>query len=350
MAKVLLTGGAGFIGSHVALVLLEKGHEVFILDSLVNSSYKVIERINKILGINNKSYKSKLTFIKGDILKKNIIEDIFHKECDSKKPFEAVIHLAGLKSVYESINNPINYWKVNVKGTINLLATMQKYGCFNLIFSSSAVIYGLSDNSLIKENNVIKPINPYGQTKEAVERFFIDIFNSKKDSWSIISLRFFNPIGAHKSGLIGECPLEKPNNIFPTLYSVASGKMNQLKIFGKDWETSDGTCIRDYIHVMDIAEGHVMALEKQLSEKNNISFINLGTAKGTSVLELVKAFQSENKIDIPYIFSERREGDRCRVVADNSLALEILGWKPKRNIREMCKDGWNWYCLNPNGY
>ena len=319
MPKILLTGGAGFIGSHVALLLLEKGYEVFILDSLVNSSYKAIERINLIMNKKDKNHKFKLNFIRGDILKQNIIEDIFQNALNIKRPFDAVIHLAGLKSVNESIDDPIKYWQVNVKGTINLLETMQKYGCFKLIFSSSAVIYAISDNNLIKENNLIKSINPYGQTKEAVEQFLTDIFNSKKNLWSIISLRYFNPIGSHKSGLIGECPLEKPNNIFPALCSVASGK-------------------------------HVMALEKQLLENNNIEFINLGTGKGTSVLELVKSFQIENKINIPYTFTERRKGDKCKVVADNSLALKILGWKPKRNIREMCKDGWNWYCQNPNGY
>ena len=350
MPKILLTGGAGFIGSHVALLLLEKGYEVFILDSLVNSSYKAIERINLIMNKKDKNHKFKLNFIQGDILKQNIIDDIFQNALNIKRPFDAVIHLAGLKSVNESIDDPIKYWQVNVKGTINLLETMQKYGCFKLIFSSSAVIYAISDNNLIKENNLIKSINPYGQTKEAVEQFLTDIFNSKKNLWSIISLRYFNPIGSHKSGLIGECPLEKPNNIFPALCSVASGKHKELKIFGKDWETPDGTCIRDYIHIMDIAEGHVMALEKQLLENNNIEFINLGTGKGTSVLELVKSFQIENKINIPYTFTERRKGDKCKVVADNSLALKILGWKPKRNIREMCKDGWNWYCQNPNGY
>ncbi len=241
------------------------------------------------------------------------------------------------------------YYDVNVLGTISLLKAMQQNNVKKFLFSSSATIYGEPKYLPIDERHPLNAINPYGETKLIVEKMLEDLSKSD-DEWSIISLRYFNPIGSHKSGLIGECPLEKPNNIFPALCSVASGKHKELKIFGKDWETPDGTCIRDYIHIMDIAEGHVMALEKQLLENNNIEFINLGTGKGTSVLELVKSFQIENKINIPYTFTERRKGDKCKVVADNSLALKILGWKPKRNIREMCKDGWNWYCQNPNGY
>ncbi len=350
MTKVLLTGGAGFIGSHLALVLIEKGYEVIILDSLINSSYKAIERLRSITLKNNKSKICKLKFIEGNILKKSIIENVFQNEIKSHRPIDAVIHLAGLKSVNESIDNPIIYWKVNVQGTINLLEIMKKYCCYKFIFSSSATIYGHTNDNLIKENNIIEPINPYGQTKVAVEKFLLNLYNSNNKLWSITSLRFFNPIGAHESGLIGECPLDIPNNIFPTLCEVASGKIKELKIFGDNWDTFDGTCIRDYIHVMDLAEGHIMALEKQLVNKSEILFINLGTSKGTSVLDLVNTFQNVNKIKIPFVFSKRRKGDHCKVVADNTLALKIFGWTPKRNIKDMCKDGWKWYRLNPKGY
>ena len=227
---------------------------------------------------------------------------------------------------------------------------MDENDCRTLVFSSSATVYGFSEKYLINENEKLGPINPYGNTKYVIEKLMHDIYNSSQSEWSIANLRYFNPIGAHNSGLIGENPIGLPNNIFPIILQVAARKIPELKIYGKDWATKDGTGVRDYIHVMDLAEGHVLTMEYLLANSGNILDINLGTGIGTSVLELVNTFKKINKIDVPYSFSERRSGDVSRVVADNSFGRSILNWNPIRSIEDMCRDGWNWKVLNPNGF
>ena len=345
MENILLTGGCGFIGTHTVVALLAKGYNVFILDSLLNSHSESINRILEIFNLKSNN-QEKLFFFKEDIRNKEAINHVFEKARQIKKPIDAVIHFAGLKSVSESLRSPILYWEVNVGGSINLLDVMNKNGCNLIVFSSSATIYGQLDNQPIKENNPIKPINPYGTSKYLVEKMLNDLYNSNPNKWKIANLRYFNPIGAHSSGLIGENPKGDPNNIFPIILNVASKKKSNLEIYGNDWPTIDGTGIRDYVHVDDLAEGHIRALQYLCKEKNKIINLNIGTGKGTSVLELVKKFEKTNQVTIPYIFTERRIGDAGFVVADNSRASEILDWQPKKTIEEMCKDGWTWRCKN----
>ena len=344
METILVTGGTGFIGSHTCLSLLKKGYEVVVVDSLINSSKISLERV-KNLNVNKNIY-----FYEGDIRDINFLDSIFKKYHKKNKPIKNVIHFAGLKSVEESLSTPIKYWENNVDGTIKLLKIMKKNNCKTIVFSSSATIYGFSDKFLIDENSYINPINPYGTTKMVIEKFLNDIYKSTYEDWRIICLRYFNPIGAHASGQIGEDPLGVANNIFPALTRVASGQIEELKIFGNDWPTKDGTCIRDYIHVMDLAEGHISALEYLRRKGKNFSAINLGTGNGTSLLELLNVFQEANKIEIKHSTAPRREGDVSRLVADNSLALKKLNWKPIRTLEQMCKDGWEWQKNNPKGY
>ena len=345
--SILVTGGAGFIGSHTCLSLLKKGYNIAVIDSFINSNILSLNRVKELLSDNN---SIQFNIIKGDIRDKKLLDEIFLNYKIDKKPITSVIHFAGLKSVKESVINPLKYWDVNVNGAINLILKMKEYDCHNIVFSSSATIYGKSNQSRISEDNPIKPTNPYGQTKATIEQIFHDLFSSKKYPWRIANLRYFNPIGAHESGLIGESPLGTPNNIFPFLTKVAHGNLEKLNIFGDDWPTKDGTGIRDYIHVMDLAEGHIAALEYLLSNKSQIINLNLGTGLGTSVLELVHTFEKINNVKINYEFVPRREGDVANVVADNKLAKSILNWQPKRSLEDMCLDGWNWQCLNPKGY
>ena len=347
MKNILLTGGCGFIGTHTAVSLLENGYNVFILDSLINSSFESINKIQKVCNIKPLE-QEKLFFFEDDIRNKEAIKSVFEKANKVKKPIDAVIHFAGLKSVSQSLKVPIKYWDINVGGSINLCDVMNENGCNTIVFSSSATIYGQSDNNLINENNPIHPINPYGTTKCTVENFLNELFNSNPTKWKIASLRYFNPIGAHSSGLIGENPKGEPNNIFPIILNVASRRRSNLSIYGNDWPTNDGTGIRDYVHVMDLAEGHLRALRYLEKENNKIINLNIGTGKGTSVLELVKTFEKINKLKIPYTFAKRRSGDVPCVVADNSLSLKLLKWQPKRTVEEMCRDGWLWRCKNPN--
>tara|TARA_B100000212_G_scaffold250450_1_gene191646 strand:+ start:31 stop:1089 length:1059 start_codon:yes stop_codon:yes gene_type:complete len=350
MKSILVTGGAGFIGSHTSLVLLEKGFEIFVIDSFVNSSLKSIERISLILDEKDKVLKERLHLLKGDLKNQSDIESVFIMSQKLNKRIDAVIHLAGLKSVADSILNPISYWENNVLGTINLLKIMEKYNCRNIVFSSSATVYKANSDKLLNENDICKPINPYGHTKLTIEGILCDLYNSKPFEWKIASLRYFNPVGAHESGLIGEDPSGKPNNIYPQITKVAIGEIDEIKIFGSDWPTNDGTGVRDYIHVMDLAEGHLSALNYLFKEKPQILTMNLGTGKGTSVLELIKTFENINNVKIPHSFVNRRSGDNAFVVADNSLAKNILNWSPIRNIEEICIDGWSWQQKNPNGY
>ncbi len=342
MTKILVTGGLGFIGSHTSLDLLEEGYSLLIIDSLINSSPIVFEKLRKFRSDNEIS--SKIEFFKGDIRDDDFLNDLFMNQTNKNENVEAVIHFAGLKAVGESTNNPLKYWDFNLKGTINLLNVMEKYGCRNLVFSSSATVYGKRDDkALIKEDAEIKPINPYGNTKASIEIILDDLSKIEKNRWNIISLRYFNPIGAHSSRLIGENPVDIPNNLMPIINNVAAGNIKELEIFGSDWETHDGTGVRDYIHVMDLAYGHTLALNKILnSEPKNIQ-INLGTGKGTSVLELVNTFQKVNNVKVPYKFSPRRKGDVAMSVAENNLAKSFLKWLPKRNIEMMCIDSWEWF-------
>ena len=350
MNNILVTGGAGFIGSHTVLLLLEKGFEVFIIDSFITSKTKVLNRILEILRISNIEAKERLHILKGDLRNKSDIDEIFNFAKKLRKPIDSVIHFAGLKSVSESIEDPILYWENNVIGTINLIEIMNRYDCKNIVFSSSATVYKNTLEKLLNENDYCEPVNPYGNSKLTVERFLGDIFQKQPDEWRIGCLRYFNPVGAHQSGLIGEDPTGKVNNIYPQITKVAIGKLRDIKIFGSDWPTRDGTGIRDYIHVMDLAEGHMLVLDYLLNQEPQVLTLNLGTGRGTSVKEFIEIFQKVNKVKVPFIYHERRPGDKAFVVANNSLAKTILGWEPKKNIEDICRDGWNWQLKNPDGY
>ena len=341
MHKLLITGGSGFIGSHTCLELLNKGYELYVLDSNINSFPNVLDKVKKIADNKN------LHFYKGDIRDRKILNKIFF---DSKKigiGIVGVIHFAGLKAVSKSIINPLEYWDSNVNGTINLLNVMEENNCKTIVFSSSATIYGLS-NKNIMENELIKPINPYGNTKAAIEKLLEDLYRSRDNKWKIISLRYFNPIGAHESGLIGEKPKNIPENIMPLMNKVAAGQIKQFKVFGNDWDTVDGTGVRDYIHVMDLAFAHLKAFEYIFNGCANNIQLNIGTGKGTSIIELINTYEEVNGVDIPYIFVERREGDVPYSVANNTLAKSILNWSPTRNLKLMCRDSWNWFVKNLN--
>ena len=339
MKTILATGGTGYIGSHTCVELLKKGYKVIILDSLVNSSEKVISKIKFLL--NDKNISNNLTFIKGDINDEKLLNNIFKLAIEKFEPISCVMHFAGLKSVAESLSNPLQYWHNNVGGSIILFKIMEKYKCRTVIFSSSATIYQINEDKLLNESSPINPINPYGQTKLAIERLLKDLFEKGND-WRIANLRYFNPIGAHQSGLIGENPKGIKNNIFPILNRVAIGEIEKLEIYGNDWPTYDGTGVRDFIHVMDLAEGHIEALNYLDNNGPQILNLNLGTGQGTSVLDLIKIFENVNKVKINYEFTKRRKGDYGIVIADNSLAQSLLKWLPKRSIEEMCVDGWKW--------
>lgn len=348
MQSILVTGGAGFIGSHTCLLLLEKGYEIVILDSLVNSSRLAIERIKKIVNLQFPKMIKNLSFVKGDLRNEKLISDIFDNQTLIGKPIAGVIHLAGLKSIYESMQDPLKYWEFNLISTINLLKIMKLKNCKTIVFSSSAAVYGLNQEQLITEDQILKPINPYGLTKLSVEKLLMNLYESEPNEWRIINLRYFNPVGAHKSGLIGEDPLGFPNNIFPLIMQTAAGKIKSFEIYGSDWPTIDGTGVRDYIHVMDLANGHLLALEYLISNSSNILNLNLGTGVGSSVLQLIKTFERVNKIKVPFHFGERRAGDVPILVAENSLSQKLLNWKPEKSLDEMCKDGWNYQKQNFN--
>ena len=347
MKTILATGGTGYIGSHTCLELLKKGYKVIILDSLVNSSEKVICKINFLL--NDKNINNNLTFIKGDINDEKLLDHIFNLAKEKYEPISCIMHFAGLKSVSESFSNPLQYWHNNVGGSIILFKIMEKYECRTVIFSSSATIYQISENKLLKESSPINPINPYGHTKLAIERLLKDL-SGKGNDWRIANLRYFNPIGAHQSGIIGENPKGIKNNIFPILNGVAFGEIEKLKIYGNNWPTYDGTGIRDFIHVMDLAEGHIKALEYLENNEPQTLNLNIGTGKGTSVLGLIRIFENVNKVKINYEFTNRRKGDYGTVIADNSLAKSLLKWTPKRSLEDMCQDGWNWKKNNLQGF
>ncbi len=334
---ILVTGGAGYIGSHTCVELLNAGHSVVVLDNLANSSEKSLERVRQITG-------KELAFYKADLLNKAAVDAVFEAHS-----VDAVIHFAGLKAVAESVEKPLEYYHNNLTGTLNLCAAMREHGVKNLIFSSSATVYGESETVPVTERCEKKrPTNPYGMTKWMLEEILIDLHTGDPE-WNVILLRYFNPIGAHESGLIGEDPNGIPNNLMPYIAQVAIGKRPQLNVFGNDYDTPDGTCIRDYIHVADLASGHVKALAK-LRENCGVKIYNLGTGKGYSVLEVLHAFEEACGKKLPYVFAARRAGDLAVSFSDPALAKEELGWEAKRDISAMCRDSWRWQSMNPNGY
>lgn len=333
---VLVTGGAGYIGSHTVIELLNSGNQVIIVDNFYNSQPEVLKRIKELSG---KDFK----FYEVDVLNKEDLTKVFEEN-----KIDSVIHFAGYKAVGESVEKPLEYYHNNLTSTFILCEVMKKFGVKNLVFSSSATVYGLNNISPLKEELPLSTTNPYGTTKLMIEQILNDLWNSDKE-WSIALLRYFNPIGAHESGRIGENPNGIPNNLMPYITQVAVGKREKLSIFGSDYDTVDGTGVRDYIHVVDLAKGHIKALEKH-SKINKIEAYNLGAGKGYSVLQLVEAFEKANGVKIPYAISERRAGDVATCYADSSKAKEQLGWEAEKTIEDMCKDSWNWQSNNPNGY
>lgn len=340
MKNILVTGGTGFIGSHTCISLIEEGYKITIIDSCINSSPSVIQNI---LSITKKGKNSNLiAFYKGDIRDSSFLNKVFLKSLRENNPIEAVIHFAGLKSIDESIKRPLLYWDNNVKGSICLFNIMEKFNCRNIVFSSSATIYGIPKSIPIDETFEINPINPYGQTKAAIENILKGLHSSNPKEWRIINLRYFNPIGAHESGVLGERPLKNDKNLFPILCKVAYEKNGILKIFGKNWPTHDGTAIRDYLHVMDLSIAHIKALDFIFNNESQIISFNIGTGSGSTILEMIETFMKTNSCEIPYEFCNKRIGDVPVLVADNRNAISILKWKPKRNISDMCLDGWRW--------
>ena len=340
MSSVLVTGGAGYIGSHICMSLVEKGFSVYALDSYTNSDQRIFNIINNCFDSN------KIIYFNIDIRKKDELKKVFKHAIANNKRICAVIHLAGLKSVNESIIDPLKYWDFNVYGTINLLKTMESFNCTNIVFSSTATIYGNDYNFPIKEDFKKNPISVYGRTKLSVEQILNDLQNSENDKWRVAILRYFNPIGAHPTGLIGECSTSNKNNLFPKLCDVAHGRINKLEIYGNNWPTPDGTAIRDYVHIMDITDAHLSALDYLQRSQPQIINLNLGSGEGTSVLQLIKIFEVSNDVKINYIFKERRKGDSAYLTASIQKAKKVLNWEPLRTKNQMCKDGWNWYLKN----
>ncbi|WP_298441808.1 UDP-glucose 4-epimerase GalE [uncultured Ferrimonas sp.] len=337
MSKVLVTGGAGYIGSHTLVELLQSGNDVVVLDNLSNSSEESLRRVEQITG-------QTVSFYQGDILDDKILATIF-----AEHQIGSVVHFAGLKAVGESVAHPIRYYQNNVTGTLSLCNAMAKAGVFNLVFSSSATVYGDPASLPIKEDFPVgATTNPYGTSKYMVERVLQDLYVSD-NRWNIAILRYFNPVGAHESGLIGEDPNDIPNNLMPFISQVAVGKRPQLAVFGNDYDTVDGTGVRDYIHVVDLAIGHLKALDKLQSEPGVVIY-NLGTGIGYSVLQMVQAFEQGSGQAVPYQLVARRPGDIAACYADPKLAEQELGWKATRGVAEMTKDTWRWQSKNPNGY
>lgn len=335
--SILLTGAAGYIGSHIAVELLNRGEDIVIVDNFYNSSEKVLDRIEEITG-------REFSFYEIDVKDEVALEAVFDEE-----DIEAVIHLAGYKAVGESVAKPLSYYENNIMSTVSLCKVMKNHNVNKLIFSSSATVYGQVDEMPITEKTA-KGIctNPYGWTKWMIEQMLMDIQGSDKD-FSLVILRYFNPIGAHESGLIGEDPNGIPNNLSPYITQVAIGKLDKLRIFGDDYHTPDGTGVRDYIHVVDLAKGHVKALDKMRKE-SGLFIYNLGTGKGVSVLDMVRSFERATGKAIPYEIVERRAGDIDMLYCDTSLAEKELAWKAEYDLDKMCQDSWRWQCQNPNGY
>ena len=334
---ILVTGGTGFIGSHTVVELLESGYEVVIADNLSNSKAMVIDRIETITG-------KRPAFYELDVCDKAALDALFDKET-----IDAVIHFAGYKAVGESTQKPIEYYENNLGSTLTLCKSMREHGCFKIVFSSSATVYG--DPAFIPiTEECPKGIttNPYGETKSMQERILTDIWKAD-NRWKVMLLRYFNPIGAHESGLIGEDPKGIPNNLLPYVAQVATGKLEKIHVFGDDYNTPDGTGIRDYIHVVDLAKGHVKAIEG-LEKLDGVNVFNLGTGHGYSVLDIIKAFSKACGKDLPYVIDPRRPGDIAVCYSDPSKAKEVLGWKAEKTLEDMCRDGWRWQSSNPEGY
>ena len=338
--KVLVTGGAGYIGSHACIELLMEGHEVIVIDNLHNSHFESINRVEK---LTNKS----VHFFDLDLRDYKKVQKVF-----SNFKIDAVMHFAGLKSVSESITEPTEYYSNNLNSTFSLCKAMSEYHVKRMVFSSSSTVYGIPSFLPVTEDAILQPYNPYGQTKLMIEQFLRDVTKANKD-WAIIMLRYFNPIGAHVSGQIGEDPQDIPNNLLPYISQVAVKKLKKLSIYGDDYPTSDGTCIRDYIHVVDLVRGHVAALDYIL-EKNKLHnkaiAINLGTGRGYSVLEVLKAFENACGFKLDFEIVGKRPGDIPEIFSDPTLAKSLLGWKAKYDINKMCLDTWNWQKQNPNGF
>ena len=326
--KILVTGGCGYIGSHTCCELLENGYDVVIIDNLCNSKEEVVGIIKDIT-------KKDLKFYKGDVCDAELVDKVFNDE-----KIDAVIHFAGLKAVGESVNKPLLYYRNNIDSTLTLLEVMSKYNCKKIVFFSISTVYGSPDRLPIKEDFPLKTTNPYGSTKLYIEGILKDLYISDPN-WSIAILRYFNPIGAHESGLLGENPNDIPNNLMPYIVKVAVGELEQLNIFGDDYDTKDGTGVRDYIHVVDLAKGHIKALD-YINSNKGIDFYNLGTGNGYSVLELVKTFEKVNNVSVNYKIVGRRPGDVASCYADCSYAFKKLGWKAEKNIDNMCKDSYKY--------
>ena len=336
--NILITGGAGYIGSHTCVAAIEAGHSVVVLDNLSNASEESIVRVGQITG-------TRPRFVKADLLDRGAVRAVF----DSEK-FDAVIHFAGLKAVGESVQKPWEYFDNNVTGTLVLLDEMRRHNVFNLVFSSSATVYGnpAPENIPLREDAPLAAVNPYGRTKLWIEDMLRDMA-AAEPRWHALLLRYFNPVGAHASGLIGEDPSGIPNNLMPFITQVAVGRLKELSVFGGDYPTPDGTCVRDYIHVCDLAEGHIAALAA-IGALAGATPINLGTGRGFSVLEIVRAFEEATGRALPHKLAPRRAGDAATSYADATRAAKLLGWKAARGIAEICRDGWNWQSRNPNGY
>jgi UDP-glucose 4-epimerase len=333
---ILVTGGAGYIGTHTCVELLNSGYEIVVLDNLLNSKPEALKRVKELTG---KDFK----FYEVDLLERVKVEEVF-----AENNIEAVIHFAGLKAVGESVSIPLHYYHNNITGTLILCEVMNKFGVKNLVFSSSATVYGMPERMPISEEDPLSATNPYGSTKLMIEQILRDLYVSDS-SWSIALLRYFNPIGAHESGRIGEDPNGIPNNLMPFITQVAVGKLEKLRVFGNEYPTVDGTGVRDYIHVVDLAKGHLKALEK-VTGASGVEAYNLGTGNGYSVLEMVKAFENASGINIPYQIVDNRPGDIAVCYADSTKAKTDLGWTAEKGIEEMCRDSWRWQSENPNGY
>ena len=334
---VLVTGGAGYIGSHTCVELLEQGYQVVVVDNLANSSKESLKRVQEITG-------KTLTFYEADLLDQKALNEIFEKE-----NITSCIHFAGLKAVGESVEKPLEYFHNNLGSTILLLEAMRAHGVKELVFSSSATVYGVPETVPIRETFPRSATNPYGRTKLMIEDILMD-FAKAEPEWKIVLLRYFNPIGAHESGRIGENPRGIPNNLMPFITQVATGRRKELGVFGNDYDTPDGTGVRDYIHVVDLAKGHVKTLEKIEKGDPGVYIYNLGTGTGYSVLDVVKAFEKASGVKVPYRIMPRRPGDIAICYADPAKAREELGWTAEKNLDDMCRDSWRWQKNNPNGY
>ena len=334
--KILVTGGTGYIGTHTCIELINAGYEVVVVDNLCNSSLESLKRVEALVGCT-------IPFHQVDVRDKAGLIGVFERHS-----IDGVIHFAGLKAVSESIKKPIEYFNTNVGGTFVLVSVMREFGCKTFVFSSSATVYGDPHTVPIKENFPLSAINPYGLSKLRIEEFLQDVFLDD-ESWHIALLRYFNPVGAHKSGLIGEDPNDVPNNLMPYISQVAVGKLKKLDVFGSDYDTPDGTGVRDYIHVIDLAKGHAKAL-KALEKESQVLIVNLGTGNGYSVLDMIKAFEKASGKDVPYQIVDRRAGDIATCYSDPSYAKERLNWEAECNLDEMCEDAWRWQSKNPNGY